>query len=94
MLDIRDSLASLKLPVLVVTVPKHSFNRPIIINLSPASDHIAFSRILGSKYISASETFQNLGDEELQKCYFPHDTHWNDRGALKFAEFITLQLKD
>jgi hypothetical protein len=52
----------------------------------------AFTQLLNARSLDGNEAFRGLSQEELKKCWFPYDGHWNQKGSDQFGQWMLEQL--
>jgi hypothetical protein len=87
--DMGRFVSTRKLPVLVVFLPK----RDRLVQSTWKDDPYRaetqnFAQRIGARFVDGSEAFANMRPTDVRKCFFPYDSHWNQAGSDRFANFM------
>ncbi len=89
-LDIRDRLAALHKPILVIDIPGRD---ELLAHRDESLRVRKFAELLGARFIDGTKPFRKLDDAAIRASYFPHDGHWNQAGSDRFFRFVANKLK-
>lgn len=91
--DIRHYLQRRGLPALVVFLPSRSrLLYPSLTAKPYREDAQAFAEALGATFVDGSQAFAGMSGREIRAHYFRNDSHWNQAGSDRFADFLVGQL--
>ena len=77
------------LPTVIVHLPaRNDLLHPENANPLWLDETRAFANALGATLVDGGQAFAGLTPEQLLRCFFVHDGHWNQTGSDRFAEFM------
>ncbi len=86
---IRLFISSRKLPALVVFLPhRDRLVKGTWENDPRRAEAMAFAKEIGATFVDGSGAFANMRSEDVRKCFFSYDPHWNQTGSDRFAKFM------
>jgi hypothetical protein len=92
--DMRRSLNSLKVPVLVVSVPhREELLRDGDSIQVPAATR-QFAELLRAKLVNGGRAFQGLTAAAIRADWLPYDGHWGQGGSDRFGRFMADILRE
>jgi len=86
--DIRQSLQSMGVPVVVVFIPMREDLLAKGDQIEVDADTREFASLIGAKLVNGGLAFKGLSTSEIRADWLPYDGHWGQGGSDRFARFM------
>lgn len=86
--DIRQTISTMGVPVLVVHVPSKLELLKGELDPNFVKETRAFADLLGASFIDGKQAFTGQSKDAIKAMWLPYDAHWGQGGSDRFAQFM------
>ncbi len=86
--DMRQCLRSMRVPVVVVSIPTREALLEHGAEVEVPADTREFAAMIGAELVNGASAFKGLSQAEIRASFFPYDGHWCQAGSDRFARFM------
>lgn len=88
LMDIKDAISAMGIPVVVVHVPSKLELLEGDLDPNLIKETRAFADLLGAQLIDGKKAFEGQDKEAIKSMWLPYDAHWGQGGSDRFARFM------